>query len=117
MIATSLRSMPRLITISPMPSPRMPRMEMLRTRLSRLATLEKPGSVRLNTNQQRDRDKQHDLFLRRFLQQLSKQTADGPTLTVSRCIQRHGNAPPRTTFPVSLDISLFRLHGAPARPS
>ena len=48
MMATSLRSMPRLITIRPMPRPRMPRMEMLRTRFSRLATLEKPGRVRLN---------------------------------------------------------------------
>src|SRR5581483_4733795 len=45
MIATSLRSMPRLITISPMPRPRIPRMEMLRSRLSRLDTVAKPLSV------------------------------------------------------------------------
>ena len=49
-------------------------------------------------HQQRHREQQHDLFLRRFLQQLSKQTADSPTLTVSRCIQRHGNPPPRIYF-------------------
>ena len=49
MIATSLRSMPRLITINPMPSPRIPRIEMLRARLSRFPTLAKPDSVRLNT--------------------------------------------------------------------
>src|SRR5580700_3031524 len=46
MIATSERSMPRLITISPMPRPRMPRIEMLRSRLSRLFTVAKPFSVR-----------------------------------------------------------------------
>ena len=49
MIETMLRSMPRLMTISPIPRPRMPRMEMLRTRLSRLATEEKPGRVTLKT--------------------------------------------------------------------
>src|SRR5580700_7137212 len=46
MIATSERSMPRLITISPMPRPRMPRIEILRSRLSRLFTVAKPFSVR-----------------------------------------------------------------------
>src|SRR4029077_2530718 len=46
MIATSERSIPRLITISPMPRPRMPRIEMLRKRLSRLFTVAKPFSVR-----------------------------------------------------------------------
>ena len=49
MMATSLRSMPRLMTIRPMPRPRMPRMEMLRTRLSRLVTEEKPRRVKLKT--------------------------------------------------------------------
>ena len=49
MMATSLRSIPRLMTINPMPRPRMPRMEMLRTRFSKLARLEKPGSVMLKT--------------------------------------------------------------------
>ena len=48
MIATSLRSMPRLMTIKPIPRLRMPRMEMERTRFSRLATEEKPASVALN---------------------------------------------------------------------
>ncbi len=49
MIATSLRSMPRLITINPMPSPRIPRIEMLRARLSKFPTLAKPDSVKLKT--------------------------------------------------------------------
>ena len=75
MMATSLRSMPRLITIRPMPRPRMPRMEMLRTRFSRLATLAEAGQRQAEQDEQRDRDQQHDLFLRRLLQQLSQQTA------------------------------------------
>ena len=49
MIATSLKSMPRLITIIPMPRPRMPRIEMLRSRTSMFATVAKPFSVKLNT--------------------------------------------------------------------
>ena len=46
MIATSLRSMPRLITISPIPSPRMPRMEMLRTSPRKLDSVANPGTRR-----------------------------------------------------------------------
>ncbi|MHC2471719.1 hypothetical protein ACVJF0_002696 [Bradyrhizobium elkanii] len=49
MIATSERSMPRLITISPMPRPSTPRMEILRNRFRRLETVAKPFSVRPNT--------------------------------------------------------------------
>lgn len=49
MIATSRRLMPRLITISPIPSPRMPRMEMPRSKLITLETAANPFSAKPNT--------------------------------------------------------------------
>src|SRR5580704_81546 len=47
--AISLRSMLRLMTISPMPRPRMPRMEMLRTRPRIFRVVAKPGSASAKT--------------------------------------------------------------------
>src|ERR1700728_2579306 len=49
MSAISLKSMPRLMTISPMPSPRMPRIEMLRTRPRMLGVVAKPGRASAKT--------------------------------------------------------------------
>ena len=49
MIAIWLRSMPRLMTIRPMPRPSTPRIEMLRSRLRRFETVAKPLSVKPNT--------------------------------------------------------------------
>ena len=63
MIATSLRSMPRLITIMPMPRPRTPRIEMLRKQVEKVRDRGKAVQREAEHDQQCDRDHEDDLFL------------------------------------------------------
>ena len=61
--AISLKSMPRLITTSPIPRPRMPRIEMLRRSPRRFCVVAKPGSASAKTTQKQQGDDADDLLL------------------------------------------------------
>ena len=64
MVATIARSMPRPITTSPMPSPKIPRIETLRTSAIRLPGVRKLCSVSEKTTKQDCRESEDDAFLR-----------------------------------------------------